>query len=631
MSYNAFFTSLQDREAGMTSEQSPVKRFFHGLWWFINGTRKVILNLVFFLILFFVLALFFASSETFIVEPKSALVLKPSGRVVEEFTGTPLDQALQKASEGRVLETRLRDLIKAIRRAKNDASIAVLVIDPSNLFGIGPAALLELEAAVEDFRESGKPVISVGDILGQHQYYLAAMGDEVWLNPEGLVWLDGYAVYRQYYRELLEKLSVEVNLFRAGDYKSAGEPWIRDDMSAAAREANQFWLGSLWQLFLDGVSRQRGLPTSELASAVAAFADRLEAVDGNFAELALEMGLVDRLITESEAYQELATLSMPDRSGKGFRQIGVDDYLLATSLQDVARPGPKVAVVVAQGEIIQGHNDQGYVASETTVARLRKLSQRADVAAVVLRIDSPGGDAFASEKIRNELQAIRNAGKPVVASMGNVAASGGYWIAMAADEVWASPSTITGSIGVYGMAPRIHNSLERIGVRTDGVGTTPLAGQFDPTRPLDPEVAKIYRHTVARTYEEFIRLVANARNMSAEDVREIAQGRVWSGAQALDRGLVDHNGTLQQAIDAAGRIAGLGTDFAIEYEEPELSAVEVFLLELAGDVMARTGGISGLNYGFAGRILGSFQRDLEFFTRSGGDLVVAAHCWCRIE
>lgn len=615
----------------MTSEQSPVKRFFLGVWWLINGTRKLILNLVFFFFLFLFLSLFFSSSDTLIVQPKSALVLKPAGRVVEEYTGTPLDQALQKASEGRVMETRLRDLVKAIRRARNDSSIAVLVIDPSLLWGIGPAALGEIEAAVSEFRDADKPVISIGDIVGQHQYYLAALADEVWLNPEGLVWMDGYSVYRQYYREALEKLSVEINLFRAGEYKSAGEPYIRDDMSPEAREANEFWLGSMWEQYLEGVALQRGLRPDELGAAINNFADRLESADGDFAELALEMGLVDRLIAQSAAYQELATLSAPDRNGKGFRQVSVDDYLLATSAQDVSPQGQKVAVVVAQGDIVQGYNDSGYVASESTVARLRKLSQRQDVAAVVLRIDSPGGDAFASEKIRNELQAIRDAGKPVVASMGNVAASGGYWIAMASDEVWASPATITGSIGVYGMAPRIHNSLERIGVRTDGVGTTPLAGQFDPSRPMDPDIARIYQHSVSRTYDDFIELVATARNMSEEDVREVAQGRVWSGTQALERGLVDHTGSLQQAIDAAGRIAGLGTDFAVEYEEPEISALESFLLDLAGDVVARMGGFSSWNPGLTGRVLGSFQRELELLGQADGSLVIAAHCWCRLE
>jgi len=617
----------------MSAERSGVARFFLGIWRIIDGARKVFLNLVFFLIVFLIFGLFFASSESLVVQSKSALLVQPSGRVVEEYTGSPLDQALQKASEGRVMETRLRDVVAAIRRARNDSKITLLVIDPSHLWGIGLAALQEIEAAVEDFRESGKPVIAVGDLLGQQQYYLAALADEVWLNPEGLVWMDGFSVYRQYYQELLEKLSVEVNLFRAGEYKSAGEPWIRNDMSAQAREANLSWLRSLWQLYTDGISLQRGLRPAELRESIAEFPDRLEAVGGDFAQLALEMGLVDRLITESQAAQELATLSAPEFNEMGYRHIAIDDYLLTTSLQRLEKPGQKVAVVVAQGDIVQGHAESGYVASEPTIARLRKLSSRSDVATVVLRVDSPGGDALASEKIRVELQALRDAGKPVVISMGNVAASGGYWISMAADEVWASPTTITGSIGVYAMAPRINKSLDRIGVHTDGVGTTPLAGQFDPTRELDPDVARIYQFSIERTYDEFINLVAKARNMTPEAVDEVARGRVWTGTQALELGLVDHTGTLQQAIDSAGRMAGLGTDFAVEYEESELSALEMFLLDMAGDVMVRAGGFSSWRWSnvFQGQIFGSFQRDLRLFNRATGGLVIESHCWCRIE
>jgi protease-4 len=354
----------------MTSERSPVARFFVGIWRIIDGARIVFLNLVFFLIVFLIFGLFFSTSDSLVVQSGSALLLQPSGRVVEEYTGTPLDQALQKASEGRIMETRLRDLVTAIRRATNDSRIAVLVIDPSHMRGIGLAALQEIEAAVQDFRESGKPVIALGDILGQQHYYLAALADEVWLNPEGLVWLDGFAVYRQYYKELLEKLSVEVNIFRAGEYKSAGEPYIRNDMSPQAREANLYWLGSLWQLYTDGVSRQRGLPPDDLRGAITQFADRLESVGGDFAQLALEMGLVDRLISESQAAQELATLTAPDRDGNGFRKVSVEDYLIATSLQELRKDGDKVAVVVAQGEIVQGHREQGFVASAGLTCRL---------------------------------------------------------------------------------------------------------------------------------------------------------------------------------------------------------------------------------------------------------------------
>lgn len=615
----------------MTSERSPAARAFLGVWRFINGARIVFLNLVFFLIVFLIVGTLLSTSEQLVIEPNTALLLQPTGRIVEEYTGSPIDHAIQKATEGEVMETRLRDLVRAIRRAGDDHRISVLVIDPSRLWGVGLAALHEIEAAVRDFRKSGKPVIAVGDILGQHQYYLAALADEVWLNPEGVVWLDGYAIYRQYYKQALEKLSVEVNLFRAGEYKSAGEPYVRDEMSPEAREANLYWLASLWQQYLDGISRHRGLPLDELRGAVEHLPERLESVGGDFAELALDMGLVDRLLGESQAHQELATMSAPDPNGAGFRRVDVDGYLLATGLERKRAEGQKVAVVVAQGEIIHGHTERGFVASETIVAKLRALARRSDVAAVVLRIDSPGGDAFASEKIRSEAQALRDAGKTVVVSMGNVAASGGYWIAMAADEVWASPASITGSIGVYGLAPRFHKSLERIGVRTDGVGTTALAGQFDLTRPLEPELEKIYRTTVDRIYRDFITIVANARNLSRQEVHEVARGRVWSGSQALEEELIDRTGTLQEAIDSAGRIAGLGTDFNTEYEESKLSPLERFLLDLAGGVMADSGLFSGWGQSLPAQILGTFQEDMEFFGRTAGRLTVTSHCWCRIE
>lgn len=615
----------------MTRERSPVKGFFLGVWRVIDGARKVFLNLLFFGLVLLIISTMMSSGETLVVQPNSALVVQPVGRVVEEYTSTPFDQAIQKASEGRVMETRLRDIVTSIRRAANDARINVLVLDPSLMWGIGLASLQEVEAAVRDFRESGKPVIAFSDMVGQHQYYFAALADEVWLNPEGGVWLDGYSVFRQYYREALEKLSVEVRLFRAGEYKSGGEPYVRDDMSPEAREANLFWLGSLWQSYLEGVSRQRGVPLEDLSQAVEQFADRLEAVDGDFAVLARDMGLVDRLVTRSEAFQELAAISAHEHNEEGFRHVSVEDYLAATSLQGIAAPQQKVAVVVAQGEIVPGYAERGYIASEATVDRLRALAHRQDVSAVVVRIDSPGGDAASSEKIRAELQAMRDAGKTVVVSMGNVAASGGYWIAMAADEIWAAPSSITGSIGVYGLAPRIHNSLDRIGVHTDGVATTPLAGAFDPTLPMPPDLERVYRVTVDRTYEDFIEIVSEARGLPSEEVREVAGGRVWSGAQALERGLVDHVGTLQQSIDSAGRIAGLGTEFDIEYEESELSAIEMFLLEMAGGVVVRSGLFSDWTRSLTGQILVGFQQDLGFLARNSGRLAIASHCWCRVE
>lgn len=614
----------------MISQQSVFKRVFLAGWRLVDGARKLVLNLIFFFILYLAVATLLDFDETLIIHPDTALVLQPQGDVVEEYSGTPLDYVLQQATETGRSETRLRDLTDAIRRAADDERIVRLVIDPAYLWGVGLASLQELEAAVEEFRAAGKPVIALADTLDQQQYFLAALADEIWLNPKGMVWIDGFSNYRNFYAEGLDKLEVEVNLFRAGKYKSAMEPFVRNDMSPEAREDSLTWIGNLWQQYLETISRHRGIPLEDLSTAIVEFADRLEAVDGDFARFALEVGLVDRLVSRPEAQLALAQMGAPGSGSEGFRQVGFENYLSLTDLkQRRPAPGGTVAIVVAEGEIVRGVQPQGVVGAVTISEKLRALSEDREVRAVVLRINSPGGDAFASEKIRREVQALKEMGKTVVVSMGNVAASGGYWIAMGADEVWASPTTITGSIGVFGILPTFARPLEKLGIHTDGVGTTPLAGKLRLDRPLDPDLRKIFQHATERTYEDFITLVSDSRQMPPEAVLQVAEGRVWSGAQAKDRGLVDQTGTLQDAVDAAARIAGLGSDYEAVYQERELTPFESFLLEIAGSAMARVGfGQSGLPTLPSG-LLERLAADLEVLVRSsGGGLSVAAHCLC---
>ena len=450
---------------------------------------------------------------------------------MEQYSGTSLDYILQQASETERTETRLRDLVEAVRRATNDEKIVRLVIDPTYLRRIGLASLLELEAAISDFKAAGKPVIALADTLGQQQYYYAALADEIWLNPKGLVWIDGFSAYRNFYREGLDKLEVEVNLFRAGKYKSAMEPYVRNDMSPEAKEANLFWIGSLWQQYLEAISSHRGIPLENLSEAINRFADRLESVDGDFARFALDLGLVDKLMNRPEANLALAQMGAAGDGSEGFRQVGFENYLALTQIQNRPATTRKIAIVVAEGEIVRGMQPQGIVGAITLSRKLRALAEDKEVKAVVLRINSPGGDAFASEKIRREIKALQEMGKTVVVSMGNVAASGGYWIAMGADEVWASPSTITGSIGVYGILPTFSRPLEKLGIRSDGVGTTPLAGKLRLDRPLDPDLRRIFQYATERTYDDFISLVSESRNMSPEAVLEVAQGRVWAVAR----------------------------------------------------------------------------------------------------
>jgi protease-4 len=615
----------------MTPKRSIISRFFLGIWHFIDGARKLVLNLVFLLILYFVVMALIDKEETLVVQPDTALVLQPYGDVVEQYSGTPLDYVLQQASEAERPETRLRDLTEAVRRAADDDRIIRLVIDPSYLRRIGLASLFELEAAITYFKESGKPVVALADNLGQQQYFLAAMADEIWLNPKGMVWIDGFSAYRQFYAEGLDKLEVEVNLFRVGKFKSAMEPFIRNDMSPEAKEANLYWIGSLWQQYLEAISRERGVPLDNLSDAINHFADRLEAANGDFARFALDLGLVDKLVSRPEANLELESLGAAGEGSEGFRQLDFEHYLALTDRQNWPNKAQKVMIVVAEGEIVQGTQPQGTIGAATLSEKLRSIAEDKNIRAVVLRINSPGGDAFASEKIRREIQALKEMGKTVVVSMGDVAASGGFWIAMGADEVWASPSTITGSIGVFGILPTFSRPLEKLGIHTDGVGTTALAGKLRLDRPLDPDLKRIFQHATERTYDDFINLVAQSRNMTTEAVNEVAQGRVWSGSQAKDRGLIDQAGTLQQAVDAAARIAGLGSDYQVVYDEWELSAFEAFLFDMMGNAMAYfQPGISGLG-GMHNTLLENIISDLDVLVRSNDSLTIAAHCLCDVE
>jgi len=614
----------------MTSQRSLFSRIFLAVWHFVDGARKLVLNLLFLLILYLVIVTLIDVDETLIIQPDTALLLRPEGDIVEEYSGTPLDHALEQATGSGRTETRLRDLTEAVRRAATDDRIVRLVIDPAYMSQAGLAVLQELDAAIGEFKASGKPVVALADTLDQQQYYLAAMADEIWLNPKGMVWIDGFSSYRNFYREGLDKLEVEVNLFRAGKYKSAMEPYVRDDMSPEARENNLLWIGNLWQQYLEGVSGHRGIPLEDLSRAIDGFADGLDAADGDFARFALELGLVDQLTSRPEANVTLAREGAPGGGSEGFRQVDFENYLAVTGPEKRPTTAGTIEIVVAEGEILRGMQPPGSIGAVTLSETLRSLAEDRDVKAVVLRLNSPGGDAFAAEKIRREIQALREMGKTVVVSMGNVAASGGYWIAMGADEVWASSSSITGSIGVFGILPTFSRPLEKLGIHTDGVGTTPLAGKLRLDRPLDPDLRRIFQHATERTYDDFITLVSEARQMAPRDVLAVAEGQVWSGTQAKDRGLIDQTGTLQESIDAAARIAGLGSDYDVIYDEPEISPIEAFLVEITSSAMLRSGlqfdGLAGLR----GTLLENIVRDLRMLAGNGG-ITVAAHCLCDVE
>jgi len=613
----------------MTKERSFPVKFALGVWHFVDGSRKVFLNLLF-LFLLYLIFLAFQPPQTFRLKPDSTLVIRPYGKVVEQYTTTPLDRAIEEATGQERSETRLRDMLEAIHRAAGDSDITQLVIDPSYLRSVGMAALNDLGHALEAFRSTGKPVIALADSLGQNQYYLATLADEIWMNPNGVIWIDGFSNYRQFYREGLEKLAVEINLFRVGKYKSAMEPFIRDDMSDEAKEAGKFWLNNLWQQYVEAVAKNRGLILKTLQESIDDLPNQIESVNGDFAQYAVNLGLVDRLMTAPQARQELARRGMPDQAGDSYRAVDMQDYLDLTDSLAGYNDARRIAIVVAEGEIVSGNHPAGRIGSISTAEQLRRAARDEKVAAVVLRINSPGGDAYASEALRLELQQVRDSGKTVVVSMGNVAASGGYWMSMAADEVWASPSTITGSIGVFGMLPTFGATLDKIGVHTDGFGTTEMAGKLRLDMPLDPGVRRIFQSSTEKIYKQFINLVSKARGKSAEEVDEIAQGRVWSGEQAVERGLVDKTGSFQDAIKASARIAGLGDSYQIEWIEPEQSALDRLVMDFMSGAVSKLNISVSKPVGLPVTWLQSMLDDLQFISAQQGKFTVAAHCLCGL-
>lgn len=621
------------------SRPGPIRRLLGGAWSAVNFTRRLIINLVFFGVLFFFLLMFVAAlvhdAGLEPVQDDTALVLDLNGVLVEQFTTDPLTRAIDQATgSDQPQELQLRDLLAALDAAKGDPKITQLVLYTDGFMASGMAGVRELGAAIAAFRASGKRVVAFGTGFEQMGYYLAAQADEIVMDPEGLVLIEGLGRYRLYFRELLaDKLGVDVHLFRVGEYKSAAEPYIRDDASPEAKEADLFWMGDLWQRYLAEVAQARDLPVADFDALLRDLPARLRSAGGDFAQLALDSKLIDATATSEEFDARVAEAGAEDEE-TGYRMVDLGAYLAHARRGERMFDGDRVAVVVAQGEIIDGEQPPGVVGGDSTSALLRNARDDEAVKAVVLRVDSPGGAVFPSEQIRREVALLQEAGKPVVVSMGDVAASGGYWISMNADRIFADPSTITGSIGIYGIWLSAPRALEQIGMRADGVGTAPLAGAFDPTRPLQPDVGTLIQAFIDHGYAQFIGKVAAARGMEVDAVDAVARGRVWSGVQAKERGLVDELGGLAPAIEHAATLAKLKEgNYRVRYVEEDLTPFQQMLADLGvqsrGRVLLQAAAPALALLGPAQAR--QAQADLQFLLRANGKPFQSmAHCLCGL-
>ncbi|WP_313173645.1 signal peptide peptidase SppA [Stenotrophomonas sp.] len=627
--------------------RNPVASFFIGIWDVMNFTRRLILNLLFFGLLFLILiglmvAVGKGASSTTVLQEGTTLVIAPEGRLVEQYSTDPLSRALGKAlGETNAEELQLRDLIRAIEAAKDDKKINRVVLQLDKLQPSGFASMREVTAALQDLRAANKQVVAFSENMGQSQYLLAAQADEVYLDPMGGLLLEGLGRYRQYFRSgLQDKLGVDVHLFKVGEFKSAAEPYVLDAASPQAKEADLFWMNDVWQRYLGDIAKARKLDAAQLAAGIDTLPEGIAAAEGDLARFALQQKLVDGLKTREEVDALLTERGVADGDADGgYRQIGLGDYL--TQLDARRSPmdsRPQVAVVVAEGEISGGDLPAGRIGGVSTSALLREARDDDDVKAVVLRVDSPGGEVFASEQIRREVDALKAVGKPVVVSMGDMAASGGYWISMNADRIYADESTITGSIGIFGMIPNFARSLDKIGVHTDGVGTTRFAGAFDVTRPMDPAVGQVIQSVINKGYADFTGKVAAARNKPVEAVDEVARGRVWSGAQAKERGLVDAFGGLKAAVAFAAERAKLGESdkFRVRYIEKAATPFAQFMTGFAG---SRAGAWMLADSGIARMLIAKQMPELDtqlrfvedaVKDRNGAPVKSLAYCFCGL-
>jgi protease-4 len=621
------------------SGSNPIVRVFGFIWRLIEQLIKGIRVLVFLFIVVLVLSALSGLSGGGITVPDSgAMIIAPTGFLVEQAEGDPLDRALLAMEDGET-QTIVREVIKSLEFAADDDRIQAVVLLPGYLQGGGLSKQQAIAAALDKYRASGKRVIAMSDSYDQSQYYLAAHADEIYMHDFGFVLIEGFGYFKTYFADALENLQIDVNVFRVGEYKSFVEPYLRNDMSEEDKEASERWLQGLWSIWERDVAAARGIEPDALDHYINDVVLVLKESGGDAGKAAVDAGLVDGLMSHQDFRKYMidyvgVSADEPDT----FEQIDYRNYLVAVEMEngkDEAESASTVAVIVASGEIVDGEASPGTIGSATLTRLIRQVTNDDSVAAVVLRVDSPGGSMFASEVVLDQLQELKASGRPLVASMGSVAASGGYYISMEADEIWAAETTISGSIGVGAMFPTFQRSLNKLGVTVDGFGTTRLTGQLSAVRPLGDDARELLDVSVRSAYDVFITKVAAARDIDVQRVDEIAQGRVWIGEDAYQIGLVDELGGVTAAVASAARLAGLAEgEYKTIYVERELTVAEKVLLSYArllGMLFATSDNPTGGVASVLQRLVGSIESELALLQTWNDPRGIYYHCMCEVR
>ncbi|MCI5047420.1 MAG: signal peptide peptidase SppA [Aquisalinus sp.] len=625
------------------------------IWGFLKGIVKAVIGAALLLqaLLFLIFLIVFmgiitsamtdaggGSSQTAQVPEGAALLLNPRGVLVEQAAEVdPFEEALAEAyGASNPAQIQVHDLTKAIRAAADDERIEALVLDLGGLMvpSVFSSKMQLVVQEIEAFKESGKPVIAIGDYYSQEQYYIASHADDVFMHDYGAILIYGYGRYRTYYNELLtEKLNVTNHIFRVGTYKSALEPVLRNDMSDEAKEANLAYLNVLWNDYTSTVEAARGLAPGTINNYANNAAEVIGLADGDLAQTTVNVGLVDQLMSRKDQIDYIKGIVGEDDDEDGFKRVGYRTFLKSVD-DDDDTDAPDVAIITAAGTIVDGNAPVGVAAGDRIADYLKDAREDEDVKAVVLRVDSGGGSAFASEVMRTEVLALQEAGKPVVVSMGSLAASGGYWIAADADEIWAAPTTITGSIGIFGMIQTLENTVSQAGIYSDGVGTTDISGVIGAgLGPLPQEFSDIMQLSIEAGYERFLKIVGEARGFSRDEVDAIAQGRVWIGETAKEIGLVDELGYFEDAIESAATLAGIQDDYDVVRLESSKTRFEMFLESLSGAAVrhgfikaddALFGGTEGLEVSGLRRLIAEAQNEAAFYDSFNDPNAIYARC-----
>lgn len=622
----------------MPEKKSGFVRFLKGVYLVVDTSAKVLFLAIFVGIFGGFLIGMLAGGGGPKVPSSAVLVLDLEGPLVEQLTGRSSGDLIGALAAGDAAkETLVRDVTEALDKAREDKRIKAVLLDLDGMQGSGLTKLQDVAEALDKFRKTGKKVIAAGDRYTQSQYFLAARADEVFMSEDGMVLLEGFGRYRMYYKDAIDRFGLEWNVFRVGEYKSFVEPYIRNDMSPEAKEADLDWMGDLWRGYLGDVATARKVKPEDITAMIEDYPARLKAQGGDAAKLALSEKLVDTLAPRDVVRRRLVELAGKDADGKSFSKVTLDDYVkvLGLHVKNPLETGDAVAVVVAAGEILDGTKPPGTIGGDSTAALIRKAREDDSVKAIVLRVDSPGGSAFASDVIRRELVLAREAKKPVVVSMGTVAASGGYWIATASDEIWVNPNTITGSIGIFGMIPTFGKALEKYtSIHVDGVGTTSFAGKGRLDMPLDPRIGEIMQSMIDHGYDEFLERVAESRKMTKEEVDKLARGRVWSGQDAKEARLVDSLGNLSDAISSAARRANLKPKYRVTYVEKDLTFKEQLVKQLLESRAVRSVLGTRVKSGTpppVARVLSDLTDETRRVLAWNDPKGIYAHCLCEVK